>query len=69
MAMDADIPKNPKQLALWTIERMPESATLEDIMAELFFRQKVERGLADVAEGRVVSHDEARRRLGQWLTP
>lgn len=56
-----------KQRALETINKLPDTATLEDIMAELFFRQKVERGLEDIREGRVVSHDEAKRRLSQWL--
>jgi predicted transcriptional regulator len=56
-----------KELALQAIDRLPDSATLEDIMAELYFRQKVERGLKDLEEGRVVSHEDARKRLVQWL--
>jgi predicted transcriptional regulator len=56
-----------KELALQAIDRLPDSATLEDIMAELYFRQKVERGLKDLEEGRVISHEDARRRLVQWL--
>jgi predicted transcriptional regulator len=56
-----------KQLALQAIERLPDSVTLEDIMAELYFRQKVERGLKDIEEGRVVTHEEARRRLDATL--
>jgi predicted transcriptional regulator len=30
-------------------------------------RQKIERGIQDVAEGRVVDEDEAERRLARWL--
>lgn len=52
-----------KQRALELIDRLPDSASLEDIMAELFFRQKVDRGLEDLRHGRVVSHEEAKRRL------
>lgn len=44
-----------KQMALETIEKLPNSVSLEDIMAELYFRQKVERGLKDLEEGRLVS--------------
>jgi len=49
------------------IERMPEEASLEDIFAELYFKMKVEQGLADVAAGRVVTDDEARKRFAKWL--
>jgi len=56
-----------KQRALETINNLPDSATLEEIMAELYLRQKVEHGLDDIRQGRVVSHEEAKRRLSQWL--
>ena len=56
-----------KQQAIQAIEGLPDSATLEDIMADLYFRQKVDRGLKDLQEGRVVSHEEAKRRMAQWL--
>ncbi len=56
-----------KERAIESIQRLPESASLEDIMAELYFRQKVERGLADLQAGRTVSHDEAKQRLSKWL--
>lgn len=56
-----------KQRAIETIRRLPESASLEDIMAELYFRQKVDRGLQELESGRTVAHDEAKQRLAKWL--
>jgi predicted transcriptional regulator len=56
-----------KERAIETIQRLPESATLEDIVAGLYFRQKVDRGLEDVQQGRVVSHEQAKQRLSRWL--
>ncbi len=56
-----------KQEAIQLIERMPEGASLEDIVAELYFKMKVEQALHEVAAGRVVSDDEARERFAQWL--
>lgn len=56
-----------KEHALRAIERLPDTATFEQIMAELYFREKVERGLRDVAEGRVVSQEVASQRLTRWL--
>lgn len=54
----------PKQLALHAVEQLPDDATLEDAMERLYVLEAIERGRADVAAGRVVSHDEVRRRLG-----
>ena len=56
-----------KREAIQMIERMPEEASLEDIFAELYFKMKVEQGLADVAAGRVFTDDEARKRFAKWL--
>ena len=53
-----------KQLALNAVQQLPEDATLEDAMERLFFLEKIERGLADVRAGRMVSHEEVRRRFG-----
>jgi predicted transcriptional regulator len=54
-----------KQLALRAVEQLPEDATLEDAMERLFLLEKVERGRADVREGRVVAHEEVRARFGR----
>ena len=48
------------------LETLPEDASLEDIQYHIYVRQKVEQGLADVAAGRVISHEEARQRLSKW---
>ncbi len=46
---------------------LPDSAGIEGLMAELYFRRKVERGLQDLSQGRVITPDEAKRRLAKWL--
>ena len=58
---------NAKQEVIKFIEQLPDAATLEDIMEELYFRQKVQKGLEDEVKGRLISHEEAKKRLGQWL--
>jgi predicted transcriptional regulator len=50
------------------LEMLPEDASLEDIQYHIYVRQKIQQGLADVAAGRVVSHEEVQRRLAKWLT-
>lgn len=56
-----------KERILKMIEALPDTATLEDAMSELYFREVVDHGLADAAAGRLVSHQEARKRLARWL--
>ena len=50
------------------IERLPDDASVADIMAELYFRQKVDEGLRQLDAGEGIEHEEARRRLGKWLS-
>ena len=56
-----------KDAVLDMIRRMADDATLQDIMAELYFRHKVDRGLQELDEGKGIPHGEARRRLGEWI--
>ena len=58
-----------KQEALDLIGKLPDSATLSDIMDELYFKEQVERGLKDVADGRTISHEEMRERMARWRAP
>jgi hypothetical protein len=39
------------------LEKLPDDASLEDVQYHIYVRQKVERGLSDVKEGRVISQD------------
>ncbi|MBQ11249.1 MAG: hypothetical protein CMJ45_06860 [Planctomyces sp.] len=57
-----------KIVALRIIESMPDDASLEDIMYELFFRQRVDRGLEELSQGLTVSQDDVKRSLAQKLT-
>lgn len=57
-----------KQASLRRIERLDEDVTFEDIIYELYFLQKVERGLQDVQEGRTIPHEEVRKEFEKWLS-
>ena len=52
-----------KQAAKQIIERLPEQASWDDIMYELYVKQKIELGLDAIEHGRSVSHEEAKLRL------
>jgi predicted transcriptional regulator len=45
------------------IDQLPEEATWDDIMYEIYVRKKIENALKAVEEGKVVSHEEVRKRL------
>jgi predicted transcriptional regulator len=52
-----------KEEARQLVERLPEDATWKDLMYEVYVRQKIEAGRKAVAEGRVVPHEEVKRRF------
>ena len=49
------------------LESLPEDASLEEIQYQIYVRQKVDRGLKDLEEGRTVTQEEAERRMAKWL--
>ncbi len=55
-----------KTEALEMIKKLPEDVTTGAIMEELFFKQQVEKGLQDVAEGRVLTQEELKERIARW---
>jgi len=56
-----------KKDVLEVIQKLPDDASLEDIMYELYFRARVDRGLRDAREGRTISHEELLRDVAEWL--
>lgn len=62
--------KTEKQQAIDLIGRMPDGVSAETIVSELQFRLTVRRRGADAERGaNLITHDEAKRRLGTWLNP
>lgn len=59
----------PKQAAKELIEHLPDQATWDDIMYELYVKQKIEAGLQAVVEGRTVPHEDIKRRLMEKKQP
>ena len=51
-----------KQRILEAVQQLPPDVTMEEAIERLVFPAKIERGLRDADAGRVVSHEEARRR-------
>jgi predicted transcriptional regulator len=48
------------------LEQIPDSASIEDIQYHMYVREKIDRGLEDVEQGRVISQEEVERRVRKW---
>ncbi len=57
-----------KQTVLEVVSRLPETATLADINEELATLAAIRDGITAADEGRVKSHEEVKRLLGQWTS-
>lgn len=56
-----------KQSVLDLVRSLPENCTLEDVQYQLYVRQTIENGMRAAAAGRVLSHQQVRKRLSKWL--
>ncbi len=55
---------NRKQVAHQLIDKLPDDATYDDMMRELYERQAIERGLADSDADRVTDNKAVRAQYG-----
>lgn len=49
------------------IEMMPDEILVDDFIAELYFKEKLGKGLHEIEEGKLVDHEEVKNRLSKWL--
>ena len=50
-----------------TIERLPESFTVDQIVEELVILNKIGEGLNDIGEGKVFTTTQVKQELKTWL--
>jgi predicted transcriptional regulator len=53
-----------KQEAYRILDKLPEKATWDDLMYQIYVRQTIEAGMKDSDEGRTVDVREVRKRFG-----
>ena len=56
-----------KEAVVEMIKRLPDDVTVSEIMAELYFRQKVDEGLKQLDAGKGIPHQQAKKKLAKWL--
>lgn len=57
-----------KEQVIQMIQSLPEGVSVDDIMAELYFKLQVDAGLKELDEGKGISHEEVEKRMSKWLT-
>ena len=57
-----------KDMALKTIQVLPDSATWADIEDRIRFLAGIDRGLEDIKAGRVIPHEKVKQSLQKWLS-
>lgn len=56
-----------KEQVIRMIQSLPDEVTIDDIMAELFFKLQVDAGLRELDEGKGIPHEEVEKRMSRWL--
>jgi predicted transcriptional regulator len=59
--------KTAKEVVREVLARVPDDASLEEIQYHIYVRQKIDRGLEDVQNGRTISQKEMESRMARWL--
>lgn len=57
-----------KEIAIHTIEDLPEDATWDDVQERINFVVGVRKGLRELDEGKSIPHARVREEFAQWLT-
>ena len=62
---------NLKEEIIELIRKLPEDATIDDIMYHLYVKKKILKGIEDLEQGNTIPHEEvmenAKKRLEKWL--
>jgi len=57
-----------KQIAIQTIQELPDDATWDDIQERIRFVAGVRKGLRELDKGKGIPHDRVREEFAEWLT-
>lgn len=56
-----------KEEVINLIKDLPDKADYDEIMARIYFKQKVDKSLQQIADGKVVTHKKAKKRISKWI--
>ncbi len=55
-----------KELMKQVLEDQPDDSAYDEILRELAFKRMLDKGMADVAEGKLISNEEMRKIIQTW---
>jgi hypothetical protein len=56
-----------KRQLIAALEDLPETATFDDVLERLHFVYSVEVGLAQADQGMLISHDQVKKSMREWV--
>jgi len=56
-----------KKKFMFTIDRLPDNLTIDQLIDEMILLDKIEQGINDADDGRVFTTDEVKDKLNKWL--
>ena len=56
-----------KTQLIQTLDKLPENMTIDQVIDQLIFLEKVQKGLDDSANGRIKTKDQAKEKLNRWF--
>jgi predicted transcriptional regulator len=59
--------RNAKAHAREALDRLPDDASWDDVMYELYVRESIDTGLADVAAGRTIPQEQVKAHIRELL--
>lgn len=57
-----------EQIAVESINRLPDTATWEEIEEGIRFLAAIGKALDDIKEGRLIPHEDVKSSLAEWLS-
>ncbi len=57
-----------KEQVIRLVQSLPDDVTVDDVIAELYFKLQVDAGIRELDEGKGIPHEKVEERLSKWLT-
>jgi hypothetical protein len=55
-----------KRALMQSIDNLPDSFTIDELIEQLIFVEKVEMGIKESEEGKTISNDDVRKMIEKW---
>ena len=55
-----------KEETIRLLKELPYNSTFEEIQYHLYVRQKIQRGIEDIEDGRIYSQEDMEKRMEKW---